>query len=62
MKLRETIIMAINTRNIKLVGKICEILDLKFGMNYQQTYEFVNKITPIDLNDWEELIYESEFK
>ena len=58
MKLKEAIKIAVSERKSGMAGEICNILNINFGMNYQQTYKFVNEIAPIDLADWDELLYE----
>jgi len=56
----ELIQRAVSEENAKYAGKVADICRLKGGMNYDETYAFVNEIQPIDKRDWEALLLESE--
>lgn len=58
--LGELIEKAIRTRNAHLAGLAADILRHKAGMNYEQSYQFVNRIQAISRPDWEALMYESD--
>lgn len=60
MKLREAAALAVKNRDAKTAGQVAMTCRLRCGMNYRQTYEWVNGIEPIDSRDWEWLLYESE--
>ena len=58
MNLRDVIKKAVKNEDAKLAGKIAEKLRMK-GLDYDGTYEFVNNVAPIELTEWESLLYES---
>ena len=60
MKLAEAIKKAVNEKNYTIAGKVSDFLRDKFNMNYNEVYEYVNKLIQIDRADWEELMYESD--
>lgn len=58
--LRECITRAVRERNAVLAGKVADVLRLRYGLDYRQTYEAVNAVEPIDMRDWESLLYEAD--
>ena len=56
--LREMVMKAITEKNHLLAGKITEFLWIKKSMNYKEIYKFVNKIEPIPMPEWDELLCE----
>ncbi len=61
MTLREIIRKAVSTRDFQLVRKIVVYLAQERGLNYIQTHAYVNNVIPIDIDTWEEMVYESEY-
>ena len=60
MKLTDAIRQAVQNRDANLAGKVADTLRFRCGMSYQETYEFVNQRSPIDLRDWEAMMYEAD--
>lgn len=58
MKFGEFVKKAVQTQNARDAGKVAEVLRFRRGFNYNETYDFVNRIAPIDKHDWEQLMYE----
>jgi hypothetical protein len=58
MKLKEIIIKAIKEKDIDLIGKVVEYLSIERGLSYIQTYNFVNTICPIELTEWDHILFE----
>ena len=58
MKFGKLVKRAVRTRNARDAGKVAEVLRFQHGFNYYEIHDFVNRIAPIDLHDWEALMYE----
>ena len=59
MKMRDVIIKAITEQDGKLAVQIAD--DMRFrGFNYKMVYKTVNGVIPIELPDWDALLYEGE--
>jgi hypothetical protein len=56
-KLGEAIKQAVTTRDPELAGKVAGFLMYHVGLNYDQTYQLVNSVTPVDVGLWGELLY-----
>ena len=59
-KLRELIEQAIAEQNPRKAKESAEIMRIHKGMDYQQSYDFVNSVAPIHEADWDALLSESE--
>lgn len=60
MKLTDAIKQAVANRDSALAGKVADVLRFRCGMSYQESYEYVNRQSPIDIRDWESLMYEAD--
>lgn len=66
MTLADLIVAAVQTRNATAAGRIADILRVKHGMTYQESFDFVSEqcrkrgVEPPELADWDELLRESE--
>jgi len=61
MTIKEAIQKAIRTGDAHAVGIIADQLRFKWGMNYQETFEFFKGVCPdLVLPEFETLLYESE--
>lgn len=57
MTVGEAIDKAVATRNAAMVGKICDVLRFRCGLNYDQIYAIAAKRTGISPPAWETLCY-----
>jgi len=60
MSLKSQITLAVNTRNAKLAGNIADTLRFRLGMSYNAIHEYVNSVEPVEIEDWEDLMYEAD--
>jgi len=51
---------AVKTQDPKKCGRIAEFYRFRCGLNYDETFERVHKLTGIELSEWETLLYDSE--
>jgi len=59
MKMRDVIIQAVKQQDGKLAVQIADDMRCR-GFNYDLIYKTVNGIIPIELPDWDALLYEGE--
>ena len=56
MTLGEALKRAIEERNHRMAGRIVDRLRFSHGWNYQKTYGLAQKLTGIDLAEWDALM------
>lgn len=60
MTRKEAIILAVKKKDSDKLGQIVNKLRFRFGMKYNDIYEFVNNIIPIGKAEWDALLQESD--
>lgn len=62
MTLKEAMEKCVRERNVVMAVHVSDTLQFKFGMNYEQGYEYVRKHTggTLELAAWDEMLYEGE--
>ena len=61
MTLRELAEKAIDAGSPTLAGKLADTCRFRLGMNYQQTFEFVQRFRPdLTLPTWDALLYAAD--
>ena len=58
-ELRATIIRAVRTGNAELLGRAVERLR-NMGIGYQDCYRYVASVAPIDIAEYDSLLYEAD--
>ena len=58
--LNETIKEMARTQSYVLAAQIADFLRYKWKMNYLDSYNYINKISPISQSDWAELMYQAD--
>jgi len=53
---------AVHNQDASAAGYVCDYLRVYHKATYDQIYEFVNKVAPISIEDWDALLYEFEKK
>ena len=51
---------AVKTRDAYKCGRIAEFYSGTCGLNYDETFKKVHRITGIERSEWEELLYDAE--
>lgn len=59
MTLREAIERTVREGNAAGAARIADHLRAK-GLNYSEVHDFVNRIQPIELAEWDALLYEAD--
>ena len=61
MKLHDAIAKAIDERDATAAGAVADFLRFRVGLNYDQTFEAVQKVRPhVTLAKWDGLLYEAD--
>ena len=58
MKLNDSIKSAIETHDVKLMGRIIDYFRFQCFLNYDKTYERINSISPLSKEDYEQYMEE----
>lgn len=60
MKIRDMIKEAVSERDPVKAGRVADILRFRFGLDYDASYELVNKVEPIRPQLWAAMMYEAD--
>ena len=62
MTLKEAIKKAVDEDNATLAGRCADTMRFGFGLDYNESFAMVEKITGTDVATWDSLLYRADYE